>query len=448
MTSVFDDQIAAYETEIQRIADQIRQATQVVQSWTDASKDLSLNAAKARAKNQSAGRGLGGALLGAGFRSFMRRAAADSNAAIAREVADKRIKITEGKRAAREEVRQLKERLSHTKRLLRALQARAKANPDGLVTPQEEAEQFRVAAPTSQATSSPAVREDIGGKSGRKPRTLDILLKNLNELVGLDGVKREIKELCDFVQVQQTRAAHGLRNTEVSLHVVFSGNPGTGKTTVARLLAEIYAALGVVSKGHLVETDRAGLVAGYTGQTALKVAAVVESARGGILFIDEAYALTREEGSSLDHFGAEAVETLLKRMEDLREDLVVVAAGYTEEMRRFINSNPGLRSRFTRFIAFDDYSPEELVLIVGRLAAQQDYRLTSGASTRLLELFNRAFQARDKTFGNARFARNAFEQAISNQATRVATLSKVTPEILTSIEAGDVPNISEVAGVS
>jgi len=194
------------------------------------------------------------------------------------------------------------------------------------------------------------------------PRPIEELLAELNELVGLERVKAEVKQLTNFLKVQQMREAKGLATLPISRHLVFSGNPGTGKTTIARLLAQIYRALNILSRGHLMETDRSALVAGYVGQTAIKVKEVITKSLGGILFIDEAYALSPAAGSAND-FGHEAVETLLKMMEDHRDDLVVVAAGYTGPMDQFLSSNPGLRSRFNKFIHFEDYSSAQLVQI-------------------------------------------------------------------------------------
>ncbi len=264
--------------------------------------------------------------------------------------------------------------------------------------------------------------------------TLEALLDELDALVGLEAVKASVRQLTNLLQVQQLRATHELPILDSSLHLVFSGNPGTGKTTVARLLARIYRALGVLSKGHLVEADRSQLVAGYVGQTAIKTRAVVEQGLGGMLLIDEAYALAR--GGETD-FGREAIDTLVKLMEDHRDDLAVVAAGYTDEMATFIATNPGLRSRFTRTIEFADYTDDELIEIFVRMGEANRYLPTDGAVARLRNVL--AATPRDKGFGNARFIRNVFEAAVSRQASRLVHVDEPDPEQLTTLVADDLP---------
>ncbi|HUR49233.1 MAG TPA: AAA family ATPase [Acidimicrobiales bacterium] len=264
-------------------------------------------------------------------------------------------------------------------------------------------------------------------------RPLAEVMAELDALVGLKPVKTEIHLVADLLTVQKLRESRGLPVVATSLHLVFTGNPGTGKTTVARLLAEIYRSLGVSRLGHLVETDRAGLVAGYVGQTATKVAEVVDKALGGILLVDEAYALAR--GDDKD-FGQEAIDTLVKRMEDHRDDLVLIVAGYPAEMETFIESNPGLRSRFPKTIHFPDYSTDELVAIFKSMCEKVAYRCTPKADKRLRELLDAC--PRDKGFGNARHARNLFEAAVARHAGRVVHIKDVTDAQLTDLEASDL----------
>ncbi len=261
--------------------------------------------------------------------------------------------------------------------------------------------------------------------------------KELDELIGLDNVKTEVRTLANFVKVQKQREAQGLKTPKMSYHLVFTGSPGTGKTTVARIVARIYKDLGVLKKGHSVETDRSGLVAEYMGQTAMKTNAIVDSALNGVLFIDEAYALVPEEGSGRD-YGQEAISTLLKRMEDDRDKLVVIIAGYTNEMKRFIDSNPGLQSRFNRYIAFPDYTPSELLEIFRMYAKKNQYRLTPDADKYLKGFFEYAVAHKDRNFGNARYVRNIFEKAIQKQANRLSSVSNATKDDLTLLTLDDV----------
>jgi len=254
------------------------------------------------------------------------------------------------------------------------------------------------------------------------PRTVDELLAELDDLVGLARVKREVHQQAALLRVQKLRAAQGLRSATISRHLVFTGNPGTGKTTVARLVCGIYAALGLLSKGHLVEVDRSELVAGYLGQTAVKTADVVRSALAGVLFIDEAYSLTG------DQYGTEAVDTLVKEMEDHRDDLVVIVAGYPGPMAEFIDANPGLASRFRTTVDFDDYTDDELTAIFERLAAASDFEPSPECVARFRELL--AAAPRGTGFGNGRFARNVLEGAIGRLAWRLRDVEAPTREEL------------------
>ena len=263
-------------------------------------------------------------------------------------------------------------------------------------------------------------------------------MAELQSLIGLSRVKTEVASLRNFVMVQKQRERQGLKTTSVSYHCVFSGSPGTGKTTVARIVAGIYKELGILRKGHLVEVQRADLVGEYVGQTAPKTNAKIDEALDGVLFIDEAYTLA--QGDQND-FGSEAIATLLKRMEDDRDRLVVILAGYDEEIRQFINKNPGLQSRFNRYIHFDDYTPLELMQILLSYLAKAQYQITKDAHEAAFHIIYNKVEQHDPQFGNARYVRNLFERIIQRQADRLARMPKPTKEQLVTITKEDITNL-------
>ena len=291
----------------------------------------------------------------------------------------------------------------------------------------EKSEKPEKPTPQTQA-EMPEEKEEIPPKE-----KIEDLLAELDSYVGMDAIKAEVRSLINMVQVYKLRREHDLPTTDMSLHMVFSGNPGTGKTTVARIMARIYHSLDILSKGQLVEVDRSGLVAGYVGQTALKTQKVIEKAMGGVLFIDEAYALN---GKSENDFGQEAIDTILKAMEDHRDDLVVIVAGYTELMDRFIHSNPGLESRFNRFLEFEDYTTEQMVAIFKMQCKKGCYVLAQGTEELVRDFI--AEESADDSFGNARGVRNLFEHILVAQNNRLAKLEKVTRDDLMQIMPDDV----------
>ena len=305
---------------------------------------------------------------------------------------------------------------------------------------------------------NPQVQTSGGGENAPKPEekapekpNFDELMEQLDSLVGLETVKKEVKNLMNLVKVRKLRQENDLPVPPMSFHMVFLGNPGTGKTTVARLISGLYAAIGVLSKGQLVEVDRSGLVAGYVGQTALKTQEVIQSALGGVLFIDEAYSLS--SGGDND-FGREAIETLLKAMEDHRDDLVVIVAGYTGPMETFITSNPGLESRFNRYFFFPDYDGKQLMEIFRIQCKKNSYVLTPEAEEAALKMFTQMYEERNENFGNGRDVRNCFEDMVVRQSNRVAAMENpgkddlitVLPEDLIDSEEDEKAEESEEAG--
>ena len=273
----------------------------------------------------------------------------------------------------------------------------------------------------------------------KKP-DFDELMAQLDSLVGLDDVKKDIKNLMNLVKVRRLRKENGLPIPPMSLHMVFMGNPGTGKTTVARIISGLYAAIGVLEKGQLIEVDRSGLVAGYVGQTALKTQEVIKSALGGVLFIDEAYSLA--SGGEND-FGREAIETILKAMEDHRDELIVVVAGYDGPMEKFINSNPGLQSRFNKYFYFPDYNGEQLLHIFKGQCKKNGYALTEEAEAEAKAMFEELYENRGENFGNGRDVRNVFEDTIVRQSNRVAALDAPTKDDLMQFLPEDLRDADE-----
>ena len=298
------------------------------------------------------------------------------------------------------------------------------AKADGRITEDEAAWLSQLVSTTGTDEREVTPEEDATGNPTAE----------LNSLIGLESVKKDVTSLSNFIKMKQMRESKGLKAPSISYHCVFTGNPGTGKTTVARILASIFKDLGILKRGHLVETDRSGLVAEYVGQTAVKTNKIIDSALDGVLFIDEAYTLV---GGQND-YGMEAIATLLKRMEDDRDRLIVILAGYPDEMENFINSNPGLRSRFNRYIFFPDYSSTELHEIFHFNVIKNEYDMTADADEYLKKKLDHVVQNKRKDFGNARYVRNYFESAIEHQANRLASDVDLTPEKLSELTIEDI----------
>lgn len=310
------------------------------------------------------------------------------------------------------------------------------------VTKRPEKPAENVDKPAVAAQGEGKTQEEAKAKEEAEPApSLEELLAELDGLCGLDKVKKDVKSLINLVKVRKLRQEAGLPVPPMSLHLVFMGNPGTGKTTVARLLAKIYHAIGVLSKGQLVEVDRSGLVAGFVGQTAIKTNEVIAKALGGVLFIDEAYALANQD--SPNDFGKEAIEALLKGMEDNRADLIVIVAGYTELMGNFINANPGLESRFNKYFYFEDYTGVQLMEIFKSMCQKHGYTVDEATEKFAAEGFTQLYDERDENFGNARDVRNIFERAVSRQSDRVATMESPKKEDLMTLAEADLKEDDE-----
>ncbi len=291
---------------------------------------------------------------------------------------------------------------------------------------------FSTKKPEEKKAETPKAEEKKAEE--KPPENIEDLKKELHSYIGLDAIKDEVQSLINLVTIYNLRRQNDLPTEELSLHMVFSGNPGTGKTMIARLMSRIYHSLGILSKGHLVEVDRSGLVAGYVGQTAIKTQEIIQKALGGVLFIDEAYALTTRGPQD---YGQEAVETLLKAMEDHRDDLVVIVAGYVDLMNDFVQSNPGLQSRFNRFMYFADYTIDEMMGIFDLRANKAGYHLSEDARDTLKEILMEESE-NAIGFGNARGVRNLFEQAISRQANRLAKEEEITRDELMLLTREDL----------
>ena len=325
------------------------------------------------------------------------------------------------------------------------------ADPSGKSQAQSTLEQEMDALSRAQAALMEAAMKfnrenDIPAQAGEKKPETDPM-EDLNELIGLTGIKHDVRELYDFTKIQKLRKDAGMKTVPVSMHLVFTGNPGTGKTTVARILARLYKQIGVLSTGQLVECDRSGLVAGYVGQTAVKTQKKIEEAMGGVLFIDEAYSLARSADQGTD-FGQEAIDTILKAMEDHRDEFVVIVAGYTKPMETFIHSNPGLQSRFNKFIEFPDYTVDELLAIFDLNCRKYEYVPDPEAREQVKTLLMLRKAQMPENFANAREVRNLFETIITNQARRIAVLEHPTKEEMQQITLEDLRDEENSSGKS
>lgn len=325
------------------------------------------------------------------------------------------------------------------------------ADPAGKSQAQSTLEQEMDALSRAQAALMEAAMKfnrenDIPVPAGEKKPETDPM-EDLNELIGLTGIKHDVRELYDFTKIQKLRKDAGMKTVPVSMHLVFTGNPGTGKTTVARILARLYKQIGVLSTGQLVECDRSGLVAGYVGQTAVKTQKKIEEAMGGVLFIDEAYSLARSADQGTD-FGQEAIDTILKAMEDHRDEFVVIVAGYTKPMETFIHSNPGLQSRFNKFIEFPDYTVDELLAIFDLNCRKYEYVPDPEAREQVKTLLMLRKAQMPENFANAREVRNLFETIITNQARRIAVLEHPTKEEMQQITLEDLRDEEDSSGKS
>lgn len=305
--------------------------------------------------------------------------------------------------------------------------------------------EVRQQAETQQAQTQQQTETQQAQAGEKKPETDP--MEDLNELIGLTGIKHDVRELYDFTKIQKLRKDAGMKTVPVSMHLVFTGNPGTGKTTVARILARLYKQIGVLSTGQLVECDRSGLVAGYVGQTAVKTQKKIEEAMGGVLFIDEAYSLARSADQGTD-FGQEAIDTILKAMEDHRDEFVVIVAGYTKPMETFIHSNPGLQSRFNKFIEFPDYTVDELLAIFDLNCRKYEYVPDPEAREQVKTLLMLRKAQMPENFANAREVRNLFETIITNQARRIAVLEHPTKEEMQKITLEDLRDEGDSSGKS